>query len=117
MNEVQQRGIRSATRAGIRGICALLLGFLAPYSGQQDGKSFFQVARESTWDNPGDWPAAWCSLKIILVLLGIAMLIDSAARLAIIYRREASIRVFSWLQFVTGLVLLLGIYYLAKAVF
>ena len=49
----------------------MLIGLVAPYPGRQEGRSLFEVARDSSWRNLGDWPAAWCSIKLILLALGI----------------------------------------------
>jgi hypothetical protein len=116
MTELREKRIRNATRVGLWGVGLLFIAYFAPYSGQEEGKSFFTLARESSWRNPGDWPAAWCSIKLILLALGVVCLIDCLARLTMIYRRETFSWLLSFLNLVPGAGLLLGFYYLVKAV-
>jgi hypothetical protein len=116
MTELRESRILKAARVGACGAGLLLVGFATPYAGQQEGKSFFAQARDSSWHTLGDWPAAWCSIKLILVALGIACLIDCLARLTMIYRRETFSWILSFLNLGPGLGLLFGIYYLVKAV-
>lgn len=115
MTELRESRILKAARVGLWGAGLLLVGLYAPYVGQAEGKSFFTQARDSSWHNLGDWPAAWCSIKLILMTLGIACLIDCLARVTLIYRRETFSWVLSFLNLVPGLGLFLGIYYLVKA--
>jgi hypothetical protein len=116
-DELRRRGIHSAIRIGKWGTCLLLIGLFAPYAGQQSGRSFFQVAQDSSWKNLADWPAVWSSVKIILIFLGSALLIDCAARLVILYRHANLVWPFTVLTYVAGLGLLIGIYYFARALF
>lgn len=52
------------------GVLLLALTYFAPHPGYQEGVSFFEVARNTAWQNWYDWPAAWCSVKVILLSLG-----------------------------------------------
>jgi len=59
------------------GICLLGFALFAPDAGKHPGLSFIQVARHTSWHHPLDWEAAWCSLKIILLSLGVSLVIES----------------------------------------
>ncbi len=59
------------------GVCLLGFALFAPDPGQHPGLGFIQVARHTSWHRALDWEAAWCSLKIILLCLGLCLIIES----------------------------------------
>ncbi len=69
----------------------------------------------STWRNLYDWPAAWCSVKIILFSVGLFLVIDAiGSLLALVRLKSLALSVFL-LHIVPGCGLLFGGYYLLKA--
>lgn len=113
---VERRRIRGAAISLYSaGLLCLGVGLLAPYTHYWDGRSFFEVARASRWDQPGDWMAVWCSLKIILLSVG---------SLCVVAGIGAWLRITRWRAFGITVMLicampaagfLLGAYYLVKA--
>lgn len=68
---------RKAVLFCLAGVCLLGFAWFAPDFGGHQGLSFIQVARHSSWHHVLDWEAAWCSLKIILLSLGVCLVIES----------------------------------------
>ena len=99
----------------VLGLYLLAVVFLSPHAGYQEGRSFLEVARSSPWDRWWDWAAAWCSLKLILLSLGVLLLV--AACWVLLRGRKpkwlADAILFS--SAVTGVGFGLGLYYLVKA--
>ncbi len=97
------------------GLYLLLVVFLSPHAGYGEGKSFFKVAEASPWDWWWDWAAVWCSLKIILLSLGVFSLIAAFETLLKVLNRESLAKAILFLRAVPGLGFGLGLYYLVKA--
>lgn len=71
----------------------------------------------SVWSRLFELPAAWCSLKIILSGVGLMLLIESFGTiLARLNHTRLAVMVFT-LEVVPCVVLLIGSYYLVKAMF
>ena len=97
--------------AGLIGIV-----FLAPHGGQPEDRSFCEVAQVSTWGRFGEWLAAWCSLKIILLGLGIYLLLRGVDEALLLFcRRSFSIEALLTLTIIPILVFGVGFFFLAKA--
>ena len=83
----------------------------------ESGQSFFQGASQTTWHNWGDWLAAWCSIKIIMLGLGVIGIMISFCLLLLLLVPKSP----DWLILPTiaipGLCFFAGLYYLAKSVF
>lgn len=101
------------------GMGLFLLGvvFLTPYNGFTTGRSFFTIAQNSQWFRPGDWIAAWCSLKIMLLSASGICLVLCVEETLLFMRRIAiaNLLILTLLFPLTGLVM--GFYYLVKAIF
>jgi hypothetical protein len=96
----------------------VLLGIvlLVPPVARIHGLSFWVVARESLWSTWGDWPAAWCSLKIIFLSGVLFCVVRIADELMMIFRRDyLSANLFLVLMAAPSIVFLLGTFYLLKA--
>jgi hypothetical protein len=104
-----------ARGAALVGVLLLPTVFLIPDAGQPVGKSFFKVAFESSWRNPGDLGAAWCSLKILLLSAGVIMLTHSLANVMEAFRKKALAVAVSFTALVPAFGLVLGFYELLKA--
>ena len=93
-----------------------LLGFVffAPNAVGYEG-SFFQVAMQCTWQNLLDWPAAWCSMKIILLSVGLFLIIESTGTMLAVRRFKSLVMPVFMMQGVPCLGLLFGSYYLVKS--
>lgn len=101
------------------GMGLFLLGvvFLTPYNGFISGNSFLRIAQNSQWFQPGDWIAAWCSLKIMLLSgAGICLLLSVEETLLFMRRISmANLLILTLLVPMMGLAT--GFYYLVKALF
>ncbi len=99
----------------LAGICLFGIVFVAPDAGNQHVGSFFKIAMSSSWHRLFDLAAAWCSLKIILFGIGLFLVIESLGTiLARLKRIHLASFVFT-MQIVSCLGLLIGGYYLIKA--
>lgn len=114
MNQVQ-RELRQIGLFCIAGFCLLAFVFCTPNFADQSGLAFFETAKVSTWRELYDWPAAWCSLKIILLSLGLFLLIDAIGTLLALVRFKSLALTVFLLHIVPGCGLLIGSYYLLKA--
>jgi hypothetical protein len=97
------------------GFCLLAIVWLSPHAGCWEGKSFFNVAQASPWDRWWDWPAAWCSLKIILLSVGTFSFLVACRLLLKMWNQETLGKVLLGLIAVPSLGFWLGVYYLVKA--
>jgi hypothetical protein len=73
------------------------------------------VARDSLWSQFTDWPAAWCSVKILLLGTGALLLLDAMGNLAIRLKKEFLGLGLLCLGVVPVLLLIFGSYELVKA--
>jgi hypothetical protein len=71
------------------GLCLLIVVFLSPHAVYGEGRSFFKVAGASPWNRWWDWAAVWCSVKIILLSLGVFSLLAAFETLLKILHRES----------------------------
>ena len=105
------------------GAFLLIVVFLTPDAGRGQGHSFITAAIHSQWSQWGDWPAAWCSIKIILLTVGAFLVVTSLFAVLEYWTPKeesvASLTVVFALSLVLGLFggLLTGLYLLMKAVF
>jgi len=93
----------------------LTLVLLAPPDRYMGGRSFVEVASASRWHQWGDWLAAWCSLKIILLSLGVLVLMISLTILLVLWERVNLARLTMLSTVAPALGVLLGVYFLIKA--
>jgi len=101
-------------------LCLIGAGLLAvvlfsPDAGQNQHTSFIKVAGASSWLEPGDFAAAWCSLKIILLSVGLFLFIESAGTLLAVMRRKHLALTVFLLQVVPLLGFVSGSYCFVKA--
>ena len=104
-----------AGRVGLMGVLLLAIVVLVPDAGDPVNKSFFRIAFESSWRSPGDFAAAWCSLKILLLSAGVILLTDSLSKVMEAFRREALAVTAFFAALVPSLGLVVGAYELVKA--
>jgi hypothetical protein len=90
------------------------VAFFAPDAGHRFG-AFFLLAGQTSWLQPLQIPAAWCSVKIILVSLGALFLLDSVGVVFIRLGFKRLVRLVYFLELVDALVFLAGGFYLIKA--
>jgi hypothetical protein len=86
-----------------------------PNDGQEPGWAFFHVARGASWQDFGDWSAAWCSLKLILACVALFLILDSLGTLLMRVGWKTLGQYTFYFILVPSLGLMLGIYYLLKA--
>ena len=94
------------------GLCGV--AFLAPDSGHHFGE-FFQLATQTTWLNPFQTMAVWCSFKIILLSIGLLFALDSIG--LVLWRtgrKNLAVAIFS-MHLLNLLVFLAGCFYFIKA--
>ena len=105
----RQVGLLSLVGFGLLGFA-----FFAPNVGGHSG-SFFSVAMQTTWENLLDWPAVWCSLKIILLSVGLFLIIESTGTVLAVKKLKSLVLPVFLMQAVPLLGLLFGGYYLVKS--
>lgn len=66
---------------------------------------------------PFDWPAIWCSLKILLLSIGLFLFVDAQATWALVTKHKNLAAGIYLLLAVPSLGFLFGLYCLAKSVF
>jgi uncharacterized membrane protein SpoIIM required for sporulation len=67
-----------ATLLFASGLCLVGFVLFAPDAGHHRGLGFIHFVRQTSWHHrPFDWPAVWCSMKIILLSLGMALIIEA----------------------------------------
>jgi len=81
------------------------------------GKSFLEGALATNWQNRGDWPAVWCSLKMILLSLGVFAIFISVGIFLMVFERINLARLILLSTVAPGLGFLIGLFYLVKALF
>ena len=99
----------------LAGLCLFGLVFFAPDATHRHNGAFFRIAISSSWHRLFDVPAAWCSLKIILLSIGLFMVIESLGTILVRFKhKDLALAVFS-MQILSLIVFLIGDYYLIKA--
>ena len=98
----------------LAGIGLFGIAFFAPDTGHHFG-AFFKVAAACTWQQLFEGAAAWCSLKIILLAVGLFLVIESLAMLLAHSGRKVLAMVVFSAETVALLLFLAGCYYLLKA--
>jgi len=98
------------------GVALLAVTYFTPHAGGQQGFSFFEVAWNTPWQNLGDWPAAWCSVKVILFSLSVFFLTFWLTTMFGLSIPKALERFLIFLMTVPCLGVLAGLYLLVKAV-
>ena len=96
------------------GISMLVIAFFLPDAGHQRG-AFLTVATSSSWQKPFDWPAARCSVKIVL-LAGLLFLgVDALLAILLRLKLEKLAFLVFCVEVLPVLGILIGVYYLLKA--
>ena len=90
--------------------------FLTPYNGFGSGPSFLAAAAGSQLFQPGDWVAAWCSFKIMLLSAAIIFLVLCVEETLLFMRRIAMANVLILTLIFPLAGLAMGFYYLVKAI-
>jgi len=114
MKQAQDQ-LREVSLVGLAGFILLGIVFFSPNGNGESAATFYRTAFNTTWRNLLDWPAAWCSFKLILLSLGLILLIDSFGTLLLVLNRRrlaGKVFIFIVLPF-TGL--FVGSYYLVKS--
>ncbi len=94
-----------------------LFGFaiFAPDAAHRHNGAFFKLAMSSPWRHPFDFPAAWCSLKVILLSIGLFLVIESLGTVLVQRKlKDLALAVFS-LQIISLLLFLMGDFCLFKS--
>jgi hypothetical protein len=100
----------------LAGLILLGIVFFAPNGNGEPATAFYQAAFNTTWRDLWEWPAAWCSVKIILLSVSLFLLIDSFGTLLLVMnRRRLAGKVFFFILLpLAGFCV--GGYYLIKSV-
>ena len=72
-----------AVQMCLLGGLVLAIVFLTPDAGRQTHQTFFAVAHQSLWNHFAEWAAAWCSVKIVLLGIGVLVMLDALGSLMI----------------------------------
>jgi hypothetical protein len=104
-----------AARAGLVATFLLAVVILVPDAGRPIGQSFFSVAMASSWRDPGDLAAAWCSVKIVLLSVSLIFMTDCVSKVMEALRKEALAVTASFTGLIPFMGLFVGIYELVKA--
>ena len=98
------------------GIALIILVAIVPnFDGHLAGNSFYKIAVSSSWRKPLNLPAAWCSFKLMLLCLGLFLVIESVGTALAVWKRKTAALLVYWLHLVPSLGLLIGGYFLMKA--
>lgn len=113
---MQNRNFIGVTKLLLLG--ALLLGavFLIPDSGQLQHRSFISVAQDSPWSHLFDWPAAWCSAKIIGLSVSAILILEAILKAMMHSAHQTACMVLLVLAIVPMLLGFFGLYEFVKAV-
>jgi len=107
--------LREICFVSFTGFILLAIVFLVPDGSGHPAAAFFETARGTTWGSWLDWPAAWCSVKLILFSASLFLLIDSFGTLLLVLnRRQLAGKVFILIA-VPFMGFFVGGYYLVKA--
>ena len=98
------------------GVVLLAFTYITPDAGHQNGMSFIEVARNTAWHQPCDWPAAWCSVKVILLSLGAFFLTLWLTAMFGLSLPKTLERLMVLLMTIPCFGVLAGMYFLVKAV-
>lgn len=112
----KKQNSENAIRFWTIGLVMLAIIFLTPDAGKANNESFFAVACQSKWHHPLDWPAIWCSIKIILLSVALLLIVD-ATIVSIIrsrHKSEGLIQLFNLLLW--SMLGCFGFYEMAKAI-
>jgi len=89
--------------------------FFAPDATHHHDGSFYRVAVATSWRQPCDFAAAWCSLKIILLGAGLFLVLDALGTILARMKHKGMALAFFSAQLLSLWVFLTGNYYLVKA--
>jgi hypothetical protein len=93
MNRTRET-LREVMLVSFGGFFLLGIVLLTPNGGAA-GETLFQIARSTTWAAWLDWPAVWCSFKMILLSASLFLLVDSMGTLLLVLnQRRLAGRVF-----------------------
>jgi hypothetical protein len=93
------------------------VALLSPDAGTMHGTSFFSVAQASPWERWWDWPAAWCSLKIILLSVGVFLSLFALMEFLRLSAKNIPSKIVMTLTTAPVAGFWLGVYYFVKALF
>jgi hypothetical protein len=110
----QRENYRRTSLLSLVGLCLLAFVFFAPGIGHQEG-SYFSTAMQCTWRDLWELPAAWSSLRIILLSAGLFLLIESTGTILAAKKFKSLVVPVFLMQAVPCLGLLFGGYYLVKS--
>ena len=114
MPQPQKTEHKYALRFMVLGLSTLGLVLLTCPAGL---KPVFDVATSSFWQKLGDWPAAWCSFKIMLLSTSGLFLTIAMQEMLVAFNRSLLAKLFLILFILPVLGILAGFYYLIKSVF
>jgi len=80
--------LREIFLVSFAGFVLLTIVFLVPNGNGNPARAFFDTASRTTWEHWLDWPAVWCSVKLILFSTSLFLLIDSFGTLLLVLNRR-----------------------------
>jgi len=114
MNKARVK-LAEVSLVSLAGFVLLGIVFLTPNGGAGSSRPFFRILLETSWGHLLDWPAVWCSLKLLIFSASLFLLIDSLGTLLLVLnRRHLAGKVFV-LIVLPFFGLIAGTYYLVKS--
>lgn len=113
----QRKEFIGATKFLLLGVILLAAVFLIPDAGQVEHRSFFSVAEDSLWGRLFEWPAAWCSVKIIALSISALLVLEAMLTLAMRGEHQFTCLILLVLAIFPVMLGFFGFYYFVKAMF
>jgi hypothetical protein len=114
---IQQYGdLANVVKFLLLGVLLLGVVFLIPDAGQLEHRSFFSVARQSVWGRLFEWPAVWCSAKIIILSISSLLILEAGLTLAMRVEHKMTCTALLLLAMLALLLGSFGFFELLKAV-
>lgn len=79
---MQSGNLTNVAKFLLLGVLLLGVVFLIPDAGRLEHTSFFSVAQHSLWGRLFEWPAAWCSAKIIVLSISALLIVEACLTVA-----------------------------------
>jgi hypothetical protein len=113
----QPKNFKGAAKLLVVGVILLGAVFLIPDAGRVEHRSFFAVAQDSFWGHLFEWPAAWCSAKIIVLSVSALLILEALLTLAMRTQHQIACMALLVLAVFPVLLGFFGFYQFVKAVF
>jgi len=114
MNQ-DKESISRIYRCFIFSLCLFCFIFLLPNGVSKPSWDFIQIATAGSWNRFFDWASAWCSVKILLLCVGLFLMFEGSGLMLTRYGRKGLARLFFYSSLLPCFGFIFGGYYLFKA--